>query len=564
MLLAAAAVLLGVGGAPGFYVLDPSDFAARFPTPADLAWAEGMVPFVDLPVGVYEDVVQAYYYRARSYRKHVSLTPHGYVVTEFLPKVPWAGMDNTIPAAAGHHILEGRWLWEETIVDDYVAFWFNASLGRSNVASYTNWILSAAYQKGLLVGRQDLLGRVFNSAAEVFRSVYTPKYLTNSTINQKTWRGARVCWRQDDGHDAMEVSISGTGCRPTIAAALFGEASVLAVVAAAVNDTSAADEFGAWARFSRDVVLQQHWNPTTEAFAVIPPPTPHPVTGAGETLLQCDIASMRPPNATVPVRELLGFMPWYYGRAAAPFDGPLIPPGEAGRYAGQFKALLESSGDKGFNAEWGLRTAPVSNACYNYSWSHGDCWNGPSWPYETSRVLTALANLLNDDFGTMARNASGMTADEFERLLLQYARQHTRTYAINDTASPPGSGHIFENLHPDLGYWNNRHIMYSSNNSNRDMGDDYNHSTFMDLVLSALFGIRAGEVGAWLAVNPLISPTTRYFAVDHVKYRGRVVSVVWDVDGTRYNKGTGLSILVDGTLAAHRATLGRLTVVTPP
>ena len=35
---------------------------------------------------------------------------------------------------------------------------------------------------------------------------------------------------------------------------------------------------------------------------------------------------------------------------------------------------------------------------------------------------------------------------------------------VNDTGLP----HVFENLHPDLGYWNNRRIMYSTQNKMRN------------------------------------------------------------------------------------------------
>ena len=37
-----------------------------------------------------------------------------------------------------------------------------------------------------------------------------------------------VSWWQDDDRDAMEVSISGPGCRPTIASAMWGEADAIA------------------------------------------------------------------------------------------------------------------------------------------------------------------------------------------------------------------------------------------------------------------------------------------------------------------------------------------------
>ena len=66
----------------------------------------------------------AYYYRWRAFRKHVKWTDgDGWVMTEFLPYVSWAGRHNTIPAAAGHHITEARWLHDQAVGDDYTKFW---------------------------------------------------------------------------------------------------------------------------------------------------------------------------------------------------------------------------------------------------------------------------------------------------------------------------------------------------------------------------------------------------------------------------------------------------------
>ena len=45
------------------------------------------------------------------------------MMTEFLPYVSWAGRHNTIPAAAGHHITEARWLHDQAVGDDYTKFW---------------------------------------------------------------------------------------------------------------------------------------------------------------------------------------------------------------------------------------------------------------------------------------------------------------------------------------------------------------------------------------------------------------------------------------------------------
>ena len=47
-------------------------------------------------------------------------------------------------------------------------------------------------------------------------------------------------------------------------------------------------------------------------------------------------------------------------------------------------------------------------------------------------------------------------------------------------------------------------------------------------------------------MKPLAPADWDYFALDDVAYRGHRVSVVWDRDGTRYEPGKGLHLLVDG------------------
>ena len=139
--------------------------------------------------------------------------------------------------------------------------------------------------------------------------------------------------------------------------------------------------------------------------------------------------------------------------------------------------------------------------------------------------------------------------------------QHTRSHAINDTAAPAGSGHVFENLHPDLGYWNNRQRMYWDGADTRNMGNHYMHSSFADVVITGLMGLRP-QRGATVVVNPLVPPGTTHFALDHVRYKGAMLAIVYDVDGSHYGArfGKGLSVLVDGKVVARSTTLSRLVV----
>lgn len=98
----------------------------------------------------------------------------------------------------------------------------------------------------------------------------------------------------------------------------------------------------------------------------------------------------------------------------------------------------------------------------------------------------------------------------------------------------------------------------------------YNHASYTDIVLSAVAGI---VPAAWsaaggapsLAVAPLVpaDDALAYFCADAVRVGGRDVTVLWDADGSRYGRGTGLMVLLDGVVAAQAATLqGPALVVT--
>ncbi len=67
-------------------------------------WLKKNIPLFECSDKNLEEI---YYFRWWTYRKHIKKTPDGFVITEFLPPVPWAGKYNTISCAAGHHLLRG-------------------------------------------------------------------------------------------------------------------------------------------------------------------------------------------------------------------------------------------------------------------------------------------------------------------------------------------------------------------------------------------------------------------------------------------------------------------------
>jgi len=248
------------------------------------------------------------------------------------------------------------------------------------------------------------------------------------------------------------------------------------------------------------------------------------------------------------VREIQGLSsPWYFG----------VPPSDvANNYAGAWAQLFDLYG---FAAKWGPRTAERRSPCYNYSVDHECNWNGPSWPFETSKAITGAANVLND----YPVDTSHLTQDTYFELLSQYARAHVRMTAVNAEPwllSGTGKCWIGEDFHPDDGYWLARQIMYDKGDKMKDRGHNYNHSTFCDLILSGLLGVRPGP-SSTLIINPLVPrKKMRYFAVDGLRIHGRSVAVAYDADGSRYCKGAGLNVYVDGKLAASAADVQKLSV----
>ena len=84
----------------------------HIPNAAAWEFLKANIPLLDCPD---KDIEEIYYFRWWTFRKAIKQTPDGFIITEFLPPVGWAGKHNSINCAAGHHLREGRWLNEPQI-----------------------------------------------------------------------------------------------------------------------------------------------------------------------------------------------------------------------------------------------------------------------------------------------------------------------------------------------------------------------------------------------------------------------------------------------------------------
>ena len=51
-----------------------------------------------------------------------------------------------------------------------------------------------------------------------------------------------------------------------------------------------------------------------------------------------------------------------------------------------------------------------------------------------------------------------------------------------------------------------------------------------------------------------------YFCIDGLLYHGVIISVLWDREGSRYGRGAGLHVLVNGKAAASSRTIRKLKI----
>ncbi len=313
---------------------------------------------------------------------------------------------------------------------------------------------------------------------------------------------------QGDVQDGMEESISGGRkkqyARPTINSYMYGNAEALAWMNQMDWDIEKTRLYKKKASELRHLIVTHLWNEKDQFFE----------TRRG------DVA-----DTLAAVREAIGYIPWY-------FDMTYTDP----KYDGAWLQLLDP---QGFSAPYGLTTAERRHPEFR-SHGVGRCeWDGAIWPFATSQTLTALANYLNN------YRTPHVVGDSvfFRQMQLYVESQHHR-----------GRPYIGEYLDEKNGAW----LM-----GDRERSRYYNHSTFNDLIITGIAGLRP-QLDDSIVVNPLL-PQGRwdYFCLDAIPYHGHTLTIIWDRDGQRYHQGSGLTLLVDGKTAAHRSDLGPLTSKLP-
>ncbi|TQV93058.1 hypothetical protein V2A60_003630 [Cordyceps javanica] len=480
-------------------------------------WYEQNIPLIDIPSPQIQDV---YYYRWQTYKEHLAYTgaQHGYLATEFLHPASYGAPFGGIVAAAGHHIVEGRWVRDLGYGRDLVNYWLagpgqlpkpaTEELNKDThdwAHEYSFWAASAVWKRYLVTGDRNFTAGQLGNLVRQYRgwdSHFSPDlglYWQVPVWDATEYTAASY---ESPGGDPYH---GGAGFRPTINAYQYGDARAIAAIAALVGDAEEdlQAEYEQRAASLRQALQTHLWNEDKKFFM-------HRDRDFGRKLLQD--------------REIMGFLPWMFA----------MPPGNFSTEP--FAQLTDA---RGFLSTFGPTTLEQRSKWYMHE-ADGCCrWDGPSWPFATSQTLTAVETLLHE-----YHRQSTITPSDYVAMLETYAK----------TLYKGGKPYVAEAHHPAEDRW-----IYDG----RDHSEDYNHSTFVDNVLAGLLGLR-GQAGDTLVVRPLVPPSWAYFAVENVAYHGRSVTVLWDESGTRYGQGKGFSVFVDGALSAHRDTVEELTIrVTP-
>ncbi len=470
-------------------------------------WMQREIPFFDSSDKHFEEM---YYFRWYAWKKHLVKTPHGYVITEWLPKPEFTdGSYGALPDAAPFHIAEARWLREPAIAEDDARYWFSPGID------------SHKYSDAMAATVRDL---AFANGDRALGASLLPSLKANYKAWEDTQQDSNDLFWSIDTRDAMEKSISGDGYRPTLNSYMYGDARAIAEIATASGDKPLADEFNRKADKLHTLIETRLWNPKEQFYEVMSP--------AADSGIRKQKKFVDPGTKMqfAGVREQIGYIPWM-------FDIP------SPSHAVAWKQLFDP---QGFDGKYGATTAERRSPRFRFVSSDQCTWNGPEWPFAMTQTLQALAAYENHP-GPLV-----MTHADYYKLFSRYVLAQHQTLK---------SGHVIdwidEDLDADTGEWIAKDMLIAKNKQ-VGRGNYYNHSGFADPLITGLIGLQP-RVDDRVVLRPLLpSAEWNYFAIDALPYHGHLLTVLWDPTGKRYGRGKGLTLLVDGKQTATRKDLGPL------
>jgi len=446
----------------------------------------------------------------------------------------------SITYGAGHVLRETRWLRDPRYARNYFrgfarnqradglfrSFYVDGiARPETGEGKYTDWITAAAYDLHLVHPDASFLREALPALEK--NVAYWQTHSSDGDglliVDDHWWTGmewspsffARADFRLGERRDGRDVQ--NPVKRLDLTSYQYANVRALANVQRLLGNDAAAREADALAGRIKAAVLAKMWDPTTGFFHDMLP-------GTDEKLISA--------------KSVVGFYPFYGGlpdaqHARAPWQH-LTDPDE---FWTPFPVASAAADTPAYSQTREMRGRPVTG-CY---------WNGPTWPHANSLVITGLARSLRTH--GEAAHPPGTRKALFD-LVSSFGRAQ---FEEGDFDRP----HTGEFYRGDTGAWLTGER-------------DYHHSTWADLVLTALVGLVPRDDDT-LEVHPLLpSPDDggwTHFCLDDVPYRGRLLTLVWDdpaqLEDAYHDGDKGFTVYVDGRRFHHQTDLSPFALPLP-
>lgn len=461
-----------------------------------------------------EAITKLYWHRATSIlRKNLFRAGEGRLKRWGISEGRWTSdwYANMISYGAGHQIRETRWLRNPVFARDLVSTWCENEKGNGvfpnfirpdsiGKGQYTDWITSTAWDAWCVAPDLDVLVPWLDALkrnVDGWLATYDKDNDGLLLVDSHWWTGMEWQpsffyfkeWDKDQQDQQLE--------RVDLTAYVYGNAQNLSKLLKAAGDAQGAAEYEGIARKIRQALLDVMWDSDSKYFYSVEPKT----------------------HEKALVKEVIGVYPFYF--SMVPWNSPCAD------------AWLSVLNKDELWTEWPVASA--SKKCPAYSQDTkfhgkevGGCmWNGPTWPHANSLVLSAMAATIRDF------DNPPLTADHFQALLSSFTLAQFREQKIEH----PWTGEYYNG---DTAVW-------------RTDQRDYNHSTYLDIVIGDLAGLRPRPDDV-LELQPMLGSLIGHLALDGVRYHGHDVSVLWDAPGNGKASADGLEgyrVYADGSLVFH-------------
>ena len=418
---------------------------------------------------------------------------------------------NMIAYGGGHQIRETRWLRDPLYVRDIISTWcenqrengiFPNFIRPDEIGNrqYTDWITSTVWDAYCVAPDLDVLVQWVDALkrnVDGWLAEYDKDNDGLLLVDSHWWTGME--WQpsffyfKDFDKDRQNQHLE----RVDLTAYVYGGARNLAKILRTVGDAQGSAHYNVVAEKIKGATLDVMWDNDTKFFYSIEPDT----------------------HEKAMVKEVVGVYPFYFS----------MPPTDS-EYLDAWLSVLDP---EELWTPWPVASATQKCPAYSQDVMFngkevGGCmWNGPTWPHANSIVLSAMAATIRDNQDPL------IGPEHFYSLLANYTVAQFRDQIITF----PWTGE----------YYNGETAKWRTNER------DYNHSTYIDIIIADMAGLRPREDDI-LEVHPLIASDMKGFLLDGVRYRGHDITIAWNASGSGTESPDGiegLRIYADGKLVRH-------------